>query len=221
MNHKQLIEACAENWNHYTQHTFVEQLASGTLDERAYCHYLKQDFLFLKQYARAYALAIYKGRDLKEMRMALPSVQALLDAEISHHIEYSKRWGLQERDLEAEPEAFGTIAYTRYVLDAGMTGDICDLYVALAPCSLGYGVIGQNLLSDSNTLLEGNPYRSWIELYGGEEYQSGAQLSATQLDELLADIDINSQKGQHLCQVFDTATRMEIAFWQQGLDAAV
>ena len=36
---------------------------------------------------------------------------------------------------------------------------------------------------------------------------------------LLAEIDIHSQRGQNLIQVFKTATRMEVAFWQQGLNA--
>ncbi|NMV05678.1 thiaminase II, partial [Vibrio parahaemolyticus] len=38
-------------------------------------------------------------------------------------------------------------------------------------------------------------------------------------NQLLAEIDINSQRGQNLMQVFKTATRMEVAFWQQGLNA--
>lgn len=57
-------------------------------------------------------------------------------------------------------------------------------------------------------------------MYGGEEFQSGVQKSITQLDELLADIDLDSQRGQRLCHIFKTATRMEVAFWQQGLDEA-
>jgi thiaminase/transcriptional activator TenA len=36
---------------------------------------------------------------------------------------------------------------------------------------------------------------------------------------LLAEIDINSQRGQNLIHIFRTATRMEVAFWQQGLNA--
>ncbi len=47
--------------------------------------------------------------------------------------------------MEAEVEDFGTVAYTRYVLDAGMTGELVDLYAALAPCAIGYAVIGDNL----------------------------------------------------------------------------
>lgn len=219
MKYQDLIEACQQDWQDYTEHEFVQTLAQGSLPQPCFLHYLKQDFLFLKQYARAYALAIYKANTLADMRRALPSVHALLDSEIGHHVTYCEKWGLTESDLENEPEDFGTVAYTRYVLDAGMTGDLVDLYAALAPCSIGYAVIGTALLEDSKTVLEGNPYRSWIELYGGEEFQSGVAAGAEYFDQLLAEIDINSQRGQKLIHIFKTATRMEVAFWQQGLDA--
>ncbi|MBL1415462.1 MAG: thiaminase II [Moritella sp.] len=219
MNHQDLINACSEDWQAYTQHAFVQQLAQGTLAQPSYLHYLKQDFLFLKQYARAYALAIYKARTLADMRKALPSVHALLDSEIGHHVTYCGKWGLTESDLEAEPEDFGTVAYTRYVLDAGMAGDIVDLYAALAPCSIGYAEIGRKLAANANTKLIDNPFASWIELYSGDEFQQGVAQCTAHLDELLAEIDVNSQRGRNLIHVFRTATRMEIAFWQQGLDA--
>ncbi|MCW8347532.1 thiaminase II [Vibrio sp. ZSDZ65] len=213
------VHACQEEWQAYTQHDFVQQLASGTLHPTAYLHYLKQDFLFLKQYARAYALAIYKAKTLAQMREAVPSVLALLNSEIAHHVTYCNQWGISESDMEAEQEDFGTVAYTRYVLDAGMTGELVDLYAALAPCSIGYAVIGAERIKHTETTLEGNAYRSWIEMYANEEFQSGVTTAIQRLDSLLEEIDINSQRAQELIHVFKTATRMEIAFWQQGLDA--
>lgn len=219
MKYQDLIDACKSDWQAYTKHAFVQQLAQGSLAQASFLHYLKQDFLFLKQYARAYALAIYKANTLYDMRKALPSVYALLDHEIAHHVTYCSDWGLTEADLENEQEDFGTVAYTRYVLDAGMTGDLVDLYAALAPCSIGYAEIGRQLIEDDNTLIEGNPFKSWIQLYGGDEFQEGVADGAAHFNELLADIDINSQRGQHLIHVFKTATRMEVAFWQQGLNA--
>lgn len=219
MKYQDLIQACQQDWQDYTQHSFVQQLATGNLAPQSFLHYLKQDFLFLKQYARAYALAIYKAQTLEDMRRALPSVHALLDSEIAHHVAYCEQWGLTEQDLELEPEDFGTVAYTRYVLDAGMTGDLVALYAALAPCSIGYAAIGSMLLAQQSTQLEGNPYRSWIELYGGEEFQSGVSAGAEYFNKLLADIDINSARGQNLVHIFKTATRMEVAFWQQGLNS--
>ncbi|MCG9577035.1 thiaminase II [Vibrio tubiashii] len=221
MKYQDLIAACESDWQEYTEHAFVQQLALGTLPQPCFLHYLKQDFLFLKQYARAYALAVYKARTLEDMRRALPSVHALLDSEIGHHVTYCGQWGLTESDLENEPEDFGTVAYTRYVLDAGMTGDLVELYAALAPCSIGYAVIGKTLSESDTTKLEGNPYRSWIELYGSEEFQSGVEQGAEHFNQLLEEIDLNSQRGQNLIQVFKTATRMEVAFWQQGLDVNI
>lgn len=220
MDHKDLIQYCQQDWAEYTEHEFVIQLAHGELNKHAYLHYLKQDFLFLKHYSRAYALAIYKSVTLEEMREPLPSLTALLQTEMSHHVAYCGTWGLTERDMEAEPEDFGTVSYTRYVLDTGMAGDRTDLFVALAPCAIGYGVIGQQLLANNETVLEGNPYRSWIELYGGEEFQAGMATTIERLDAMLKEIPLNSQRGQRLCEIFKTATRMEVAFWQQGMNAA-
>lgn len=57
-------------------------------------------------------------------------------------------------------------------------------------------------------------------MYGGEEFQKGVEKSVKQLDILLNDIELESQRGQRLCHIFKTATRMEVAFWQQGLDDA-
>ena len=220
MKYQDLISACQTEWQAYTEHDFVTQLAAGTLDQRCFLHYLKQDFLFLKQYVRAYALAIYKAQTLQDMRQASPTVQVLLDHEIAHHIEYCAGWGMTEQDMEAETEDFGTVAYTRYVLDAGMSGDLVDLYAALAPCSIGYAVIGKNLAASSDTVLEGNPFTSWLQLYGGDEFQDGANQSAEYFNGLLHDISIDSARGQRLVEVFRTATRMEIAFWQQGLNVS-
>lgn len=221
MNHQDLISACQSDWDAYTQHPFVMQLGNGSLAQPCFLHYLKQDFLFLKQYARAYALAIYKANTLADMRKALPSVHALLDFEINHHVTYCANWGLTEADLEAEDEDFGTVAYTRYVLDAGMTGDLVDLYAALAPCSIGYAVIGRLLANDKNTKIIDNEFASWIDLYSSEEFQQSVADGVQHFDQLLAEIDINSKRGQHLVKVFKTATRMEVAFWQQGLNASI
>lgn len=219
MNHQDLINACRQDWLAYTQHGFIEQLAKGTLAQPCYLHYLKQDFLFLKQYARAHALAIYKADSLAHMYTALTSVNALLGSELRHHVDYCADWGLSESDLEAEDEDFGTVAYTRYVMDAGMKGNMVDLYVALAPCAIGYAEIGRNLATDRHTKRHGNPFESWISLYGGDQFQQGVAQSTIQVDSLIAEIDSQSQRGQDLMKVFSTATRMEIIFWQQALDA--
>ena len=60
-------EASAE-WRAYTEHPFTNGLADGTLAEAAFRHYLVQDYLFLIEFARAYALSVYKSPKLCDER---------------------------------------------------------------------------------------------------------------------------------------------------------
>ncbi len=209
---------CATDWNRYLHHPFVRQLADGTLPENCFRHYLEQDYLFLKHYARAFALAIYKSNSLEQMRASLPALKGLIEHEISLHITYCHGYGLSEHDLNQVSEDVATVAYTRYVLDCGHQGNLVDLFVALAPCGLGYAEIGRLLAQSNETILEGNRYRSWIEMYSGETFQSGSSTLRVFIDDLLSEIPDDSSRWETLTQIFNTATRMEIAFWQQGLD---
>ena len=137
-------EASAE-WRAYTEHPFTAGLADGTLPEGAFRHYLVQDYLFLIEFARAYALAVYKSIHLADMREAASGLSAILDVEMDLHVKLCAGWGLSPCDLEQAQSAAETLAYTRYVLDAGMRGDLLSLKVALAPCVIGYAEIARRL----------------------------------------------------------------------------
>jgi thiaminase/transcriptional activator TenA len=216
---RRLVDAAADAWPAYTRHEFVRRLAAGDLPERAFRHYLVQDYLFLLHFARAWGLAIYKSDSLAEMRRASALVAATLDVEIGLHIEYCRRWGLSETHMAAEPEALPTIAYTRFVLDQGLAGDRLDLEAALAPCVVGYAEIAAERIADPATRHDGNPYRDWLLRYSGEEYQNLARTAAAALDDAFAR---RGGEGRFaaLARSFTTAAGLEAAFWQMGLDAA-
>lgn len=221
MNHRDLVAGCQQDWDHYIKHPFVQQLGQGTLDKACFQHYLQQDYLYLIHYARAFALAVFKGANPAQMRASMPSLTALVEHELSLHVEYCKSWGVTEADIVALPEGVATVAYTRYLIDAGMQGDLIDLYAALVPCALGYAEVGQYLMEEGNSVLENNPYANWIDMYAGEEYQKAAYSTVEFFDELLAEIPRDSARARQLQVHFTTATRMESAFWQQGLDLSL
>ncbi|MGB0663075.1 MAG: thiaminase II [Pontibacterium sp.] len=221
MNHRDLIVGCQQDWDDYIKHDFVRQLGKGTLPEASFRHYLQQDYLYLIHYTRAFGLAIFKSNSPEQMREVMPSLSALVDHELSMHIEYCKGWGLSTEDLLALPEGVATVAYTRYLIDAGMQGDLVDLYAALVPCALGYAEVGQFLAQSEDTLKENNPYQSWIDMYAGEEYQEAAYATVEAFDRLLAEIPVESERAKRLQNHFAIASRMESAFWQQGLDISL
>ncbi|MDF2367469.1 thiaminase II [Sneathiella sp.] len=208
----------ADAWQAYTHHDFVVGMQSGELPKTAFQHYLKQDYLFLIQFARAYALAIYKADNLTEMRSALAGVKAILEMEMDLHVGYCADWGIEAAELETLEEAPENIAYTRFVLERGMAGDLLDLMVALAPCAIGYGEIGARLSKSRETKIEGNPYLTWIEMYAGEEYQALVADMTAEID-TLAVKRFTKARFPDLSKTFGVATRLEADFWQMGLSA--
>lgn len=214
-----LKTGAVDDWRAYVEHEFVAGLANGRLPEAAFRYYLAQDYLFLIHFARAYALAVYKADNMADMRQAAAGMSAILDLEMGLHIDYCRGWGFTEEQMAAVPEDPRCVAYTRYVLERGMAGDLLDLHVALAPCIVGYGEIGRRLAEDPETLKNGNPYGEWIAMYAGQEYRDVMAAELATLDSLMERRGGPGRMGS-LQEIFRTATRLEADFWQMGLDAA-
>ena len=212
---ERLKHAAAAEWRAYTEHPFTSAMADGSLPEAAFRHYLVQDYLFLIEFARAYALAVYKSPTLADMRDAAAGISAILDVEMDLHIKLCAGWGLSADDLEQAPPAVEMLAYTRYVLDAGMRGDLLSLKVALAPCVIGYAEIAARLAAHPNANAATNPYRVWIAEYAGAPYQEVAAKALMQLDGL-AERYATPAREKDLIGIFKEATRLEADFWEMG-----
>ena len=207
-----------EEWNLYTQHKFVQNISDGSLDKKLYLKYLKQDYVFLIHFSRAWALLVAKSKSVNEMRIASATLDALVNEEIQLHIKTCKDEGITEEQLFKTEEELNNLAYTRFVLEAGYTGGFLDLLVALAPCVFGYGEIGLNLKSISKS---DNPYISWIDTYNSTEYQEvcmniGSLLDEATQDRLGKDF-ANNTLWPKLEKTFLIATKLEIDFWEMSL----
>lgn len=201
-------------WHDYTHHSFVTQMADGTLPLSKFKNYLIQDYLFLIQFARANALAAYKSRSLTDIQNSAKIVQHIIH-ETNLHVTYcQEEFGLSIEDITSHPEHQACTAYTRYVLDVGQSEDWFALQIALLPCLLGYGEIAKRLHADSKTKREGNKYWKWIANYVEEDY-----VSAVELGKLLVEKHAVRQsvyRIEELVEIFVHATKMETGFWDMG-----
>jgi len=212
-----LVDDNKEHWERYIQHSFVRQLGEGTLDKTCFEHYLKQDYVFLIQFARAFGLAAFKSTTLCELNHAKQSMSAILDIELSLHVQYCESWGISSTELEATVESTANMAYTRYVMERGLAGNLLDLNVALAPCIIGYAHIANWLVAQPFLRAEDNAYASWIEMYSSDEYQEVAQAHQAIVDS--TDVsELSASRISELSATFGAATRLEIDFWNMGLE---
>jgi len=212
-----LTQRCQADWETYSQHAFVRQLGAASLPAEAFRHYLKQDYLFLLHFSRAWGLAVYKSRTMAELRQGLAALKAIVDIELDLHVQYCRQWGVSEADLATLPESRATTTYTRYVLDVGMQGDLLDLHIALAPCLLGYADIAAWLITQPFTVRgSDNPYEAWIAMYASDDFQAAAQAEREWLNLQLP--QVSAARYDQLAQIFSQAAQLEADFWQMGLD---
>ena len=215
---KLLKEENKENWMLYTKHDFLKKLSQGILKEEKFLNYLIQDYLFLIQFSKAWSLAILKSDNLEEMKIAASTVNDLINFEMELHISLCANYGISKSDLENADEENQNIAYTRYVLELGYSGDLLDLLSSLAPCVLGYGEIGINY-KNSNPKI--SMYQKWIDTYSSKEYQDVCKNVSNLIDQAfmlrLGDNFVSTYKWKKVNKIFNKATLLEVDFWNMAM----
>lgn len=210
--------AAGPHWDNYTRHRFVQGMGDGTLPRAGFLNYLVQDYRFLIHFTRAWGLGIVKANTLDEMRACAATVDALINLEMPLHVRICGAEGITPEALEAAEEAPENLAYTRYVLESGYSGDFLDLLAAVAPCVLGYGEIGARLAREA---APDTPYREWIDTYANEGFQRACHEAGALIDRAVAarlgDTPEALPRWRALERRFVTATRLEVAFWGLGL----
>ncbi|GAA6033001.1 hypothetical protein JCM8097_000092 [Rhodosporidiobolus ruineniae] len=216
-----LIARNPSAWSRYVNHPFPNSLAAGTVHKEAFLHFIIQDYHFLKQYARANSLAAYKTEDRELMMGSIEIVKECLK-ETEMHIKYCETFGIPLAQLVAAPESVTNVAYTRFVLDVTMRGDLLDALVVKHSCLLGYGVVGARLVKQEQDVERDekkNPYWGWIAEYGGDWYQGAVEKGTALLEKALADRPLSRARLDELAALFEQATELEIAFWDAAVEA--
>ncbi len=203
-------------WEAQHRHPFVRGIGDGTLAPERFRFWLRQDYLFLIEYARMQSLAAARAPDLETMTRFSALTAALLETEMDLHRSYSGELGISEAELEREEMAPTTQGYTDFLVRTAALCDFSELVAALLPCMWGYAEIGERLAAgDSST---SDHYVKWIEMYSSEEFVQLAAWCRGLMDRIGAGVSREAER--RLARAFVTSSRWELAFWQMAWDEA-
>ncbi|KAG8947539.1 hypothetical protein FRC00_009060 [Tulasnella sp. 408] len=216
-----LIRSTKELWKDYVQHEFVVQLGKGILPQANFVHFIKQDYHYLKHYARAYGLLAAKSSTFLALESCARTITHVV-RETGMHVAYCQTFGVTESELLNTPESAALSGYTTYILEAGLRGDDLTLLVALLACLLGYGEVGlwlkRNALTpDSGFYAKGNPYEKWINDYSGNDYQTAVRIGIETLEDRISQDPPSVAKFTELLHVWERVVKLEIAFWDMAM----
>ena len=86
-------------------HPFVRGIGSGTLDLARFKVWVRQDYLYLIEFARLFSLASARVPDLASITHYAGLAEFTLKTEIELHRSYAREFGILEVELERERKA--------------------------------------------------------------------------------------------------------------------
>jgi len=197
-------------WEAQHRHPFVRGIADGTLSVEAFKFWVRQDYLFLIEYARVLGLAAAKSPDLETMTRFAALLDETLRVEMDLHRNYAAEFGISEQELETEEMAPATRAYTDFLARTAVLGDFGELVAALTPCMWGFCEIGQRLAAGPPPA--DHRFRRWIEMYSSPEFAELAEWCRDLLDRVAGGLGPEEQR--RLEAAFLTSSRHEYLFWE-------
>lgn len=208
-----LYRAARPVWEACLAHPFVAGIGDGTLAVEQFRHFLLQDYLYLFDYARVFALGVAKAGDPALMRTFAANVDAILNGEMELHRAYMAKLGITEEAVCEVKPALANRSYTNYMLATAYAGGPAEIVAAILACSWSYGEIGQ-ALSNLPGATEHPFYGAWVTGYASEDYAATNRALIALMDALGA--GCTPEAYRRLEEIFVTCSRYELGFWDMA-----
>lgn len=208
-----LIAATADIWKKYNEHPFVMGLQNGTLDKAKFRYYIIQDYLYLVEYAKTYAVGVAKSKDLDIAKMLAKSI-SVMNGELNVHSGYMGKFGVTQAELDATPRALDNLSYTSYMLRIAYDEGEAEVMTAVWACSYSYEVIAKQIVANRLESVDDPFYGEWIRDYASDEYAAGNVVLFENLNRMTK--DYNEKQLKHLEDIAIACSRYELMFWEMA-----
>lgn len=203
-------------WEEGYQQPFIRELGAGTLTQERFAFYLKQDELYLNDYAKVHALILTKTSDAEIMKYMVQVQRNIFNVEKDVHNDYLTSFGITQDDMAHARQSAFARAYTTNILTIAYSGSLVESLVAVLPCAWVYADYGQRLAAEFADTLATNPYRSWIETYASDEFWQSSVWLIEHIEELVQ--DLSEEERERLIHIFVTGVEYEYMFWSSAYD---
>ena len=166
-----MIDATEEIWENCHRHPFVQGIADGSLDHEKFCFYMLQDYVYLFDYARVFAIGVAKAKDPEVMRIFANYVQQIMSGEMDIHRGYMKRLGISPEDAERTVPSLDNLSYTSYMIRIAYDDGAAEVAAAILSCALSYEAIAERMVAEH----PGTPARPGIDAQPGIDARPGAE----------------------------------------------
>ncbi|MGL4790300.1 MAG: thiaminase II [Anaerotignaceae bacterium] len=210
---ERIYKAVENIWEDYNTHPFVAGIGNGTLDQDKFRFYMVQDYLYLLDYAKVFAIGTLKSKKEEHMRLFAKLVHSILSDEMNTHKDYMNKLGITPKELQEAEVSIVTESYTKYMLAIASNEGIGEVAAVVLACSWSYKCIGEYLAKIEGALTH-EFYGEWVKSYSGEDYEKANQIIIDLVDELT--INYSEEQIKNLEKIVINCSRYEMMFWDMA-----
>ena len=208
-----LLAAAAEIWKSYNEHPFVLGIQNGTLDKEKFRYYMIQDYLYLEDYAKTFAVGVAKAKSL-EIANLFAKYIPVMNGELNVHDGYLARLGVTQEEIDSTSRSLDNLSYTSYMLRVAYEEGEAEILAAILSCAYSYEFIAKNIVKNNPASIYDAFYGDWIRGYISAGYAEENIILLEELNRLTE--NYTEQQIQHLVDIFVSCSRYELAFWEMS-----
>ena len=208
-----LLAAAAEIWKSYNEHPFVLGIQNGTLDKEKFRYYMIQDYLYLEDYAKTFAVGVAKAKSL-EIANLFAKYIPVMNGELNVHDGYLARLGVTQEEIDSTSRSLDNLSYTSYMLRVAYEEGEAEILAAILSCAYSYEFIAKNIVKNNPASVHDAFYGDWIRGYISAGYAEENIILLEELNRLTE--NYTEKQIQHLVDIFVACSRYELAFWEMS-----
>ncbi len=212
---ERLLNATKDIWEAYNEHPFVLGIQNGTLERDKFRYYIMQDFLYLKDYAKTYAIGVAKAKSIETANLFAKYI-GVMNGELDVHKGYMGRLAVTQEEIDAMKPSLDNLSYTSYMIRVAYDEGEAEILAAVLSCAYSYEVIAKKIVANRPASVEDPFFGDWIGGYASDEYAAGNVILIDTLNRLTA--HYTEEQLRHLEDIFVACSRYEAAFWQMSLE---
>src|ERR687892_1085671 len=132
--HEMLKDAAQPIWEAILAHPFLQELSDGTLPHDRFLYFIRQDYLYLFEFARVLCVGGSKAEDLDTLEMFAKHAANTVAVERAMHTGFAQRLGVTPEALQHTERTPTTQAYTRHLLAVAREGTLGGILARGPPC---------------------------------------------------------------------------------------
>ena len=145
---EKMLEASKDIWQAYNEHPFVLGIQNGTLDREKFRYYIVQDYLYLEDYAKCFALGVAKAKSLKTANLFAKYIN-VMNGELNVHEGYFAKLKITQEEIDSACRSLSNLSYTSYMLRVAYEEGEAEILAAILACAYSYEIIAKNIVKNS------------------------------------------------------------------------